>query len=162
MDHFGSQMRGRFVLDIAMGTGLVSQGLGDVLPQPVCHIGFDITQEMLDLARAKPSLSAHRMCRADVRSMPFRLNTFDVAVGSLFATPVERIAMFTDLKRILRKNGVLIIIDTPNNPDTPGITAELEEVFPGKQRKLQYTHVSQNAPGGFPLNYYLAVNDGAA
>jgi 2-polyprenyl-3-methyl-5-hydroxy-6-metoxy-1,4-benzoquinol methylase len=145
------------VLDIACGTGMVSQGLRDSI-NPSLHVGVDITDGMLQVARSKSDLADCTFMQADVRTPVFKSKSFDVVTGSLFINHLtekqDRLAAFEAVSDALDFGGIFIMVDTPNNPMRDDVIAEFESVF-GPSEFYQHTHFSDNAPNGFMLDYYV-------
>ena len=146
------------ILDAAMGSGLVSVGLRQVLSADTQYAGFDLTHAMLQKARLRPELSGQSIAQADVRAMPYAGQSFDAITGSLFinhlSSPKDRLNTFEELRRTLRPEGIAIIIDTPNNPSSHLIPGEMSSVFSAYSCE-QRIHFSENAPTGFPLDYHI-------
>ena len=74
--------RGRFVLDLACGTGRHAVVLASGLPRVA---GLDLSSALLGVARRRPSVPAPGWIRADMRSLPFRPGTLG-AVASFFTS----------------------------------------------------------------------------
>lgn len=115
------------VLDVACGTGDLTQAFADTPGGVASVTGLDFTAAMLDLAREK----AHRCAAAnrsglqptyiqgDAMALPFKDGSFDV-VSIAFgirnvAQPARALAEF---RRVLRPGGRVVILEfsTPPNP----------------------------------------------
>lgn len=102
----------RTVLDVGCGTGeLERQLLESYVPQQV--VGVDISEKMLEVARKKLSANPQMsFIEADAMSLPFENHRFDCVVSSstfhYFPTPC---AVVAEMRRVLKPNGRLIILD---------------------------------------------------
>jgi ubiquinone/menaquinone biosynthesis C-methylase UbiE len=102
------------VLDVCCGTGdqtYYYAGAG------INATGIDLDLNMLKLAREdkrKQAMKNASFQRADARHLPFRDSSFDGASTSLALHEKERAARDTiiaEMKRVVRKNGVLFFLD---------------------------------------------------
>jgi len=94
------------ILDAGCGTGQISLALAE-MGYAVC--GFDVSREMLLIARAKrrPERQAHYVV-ADVRSLPLHGNRFDaVVVSKLFQHVHDWPRACRELLRVLRPGGCI-------------------------------------------------------
>ncbi len=104
------RLRVRNVLDICCGTGsqvrlLADSGLG--------AFGIDRSPAMLEVAGRK-SRGNIPLVRGDARSLPFRDGAFEGALISLALhenEPEVRDAMIREATRILRPQGILLVVD---------------------------------------------------
>ncbi|MBW4693356.1 MAG: class I SAM-dependent methyltransferase [Lyngbya sp. HA4199-MV5] len=100
------------VLDVACGTGEFERLLLSKQPtQPV--VGIDLAEKMLAIAQAKcrhyPNVSFQK---ASVSALPLVDRSFDVVVSaSAFHYFDEPIAALLEMKRVLKSDGKLIILD---------------------------------------------------
>ncbi|AFY91022.1 class I SAM-dependent methyltransferase [Chroococcidiopsis thermalis] len=101
------------VLDIACGTGEFERLV--LTQQPMQEIiGVDISEKMLAIAREKlhaayPNVSFHS---ASATALPFPDNSFDVVVSaSSFHYFEDPVAALVEMKRVLKPNGRVIILD---------------------------------------------------
>jgi predicted TPR repeat methyltransferase len=156
--YLGGETDGLRLLDMACGTGLVSQGLRERL-DIATHVGADLTSEMLDVARSKPDLAGVSLVIGDVRKPMFAPNSFDAITGSLFINHLgnsqDRIATFKGAREMLRPGGLFVMIDTQNNPMREQVAAEFYEAFEYAALTHEIAHVDSVAPDGFMLDYYV-------
>lgn len=99
-------------LDVACGTGAFERLiLSDQPTQSI--VGIDLSERMLDIAQKKcrdyPNVSFER---ASATALPFRDRSFDVVVSaSAFHYFEDPIAALIEMKRVLKPEGELIILD---------------------------------------------------
>jgi ubiquinone/menaquinone biosynthesis C-methylase UbiE len=101
---------GARVLDVGCGTGTHL----DLYEQAGCEVhGIDLSPAMLDVAR--PKLGDHaRLHLGDASQMPYPDNSFDMVMATLALhemTPDTRIAVVGEMRRVLRDEGRLLVID---------------------------------------------------
>ncbi|NES78680.1 MULTISPECIES: class I SAM-dependent methyltransferase [Okeania] len=100
------------ILDVACGTGEFERLLLDKnLKQEI--IGVDISENMLNVARKKyQAYSNVKFQQASVHSLPFNSHSFDVVVcaNSFHFFDKPQVAL-GEMKRVLKPNGKVIIID---------------------------------------------------
>ncbi|GJQ30989.1 MAG: demethylmenaquinone methyltransferase [Phycisphaerae bacterium] len=113
---------GEHVLDVACGTGDLTQGFA---ASPAARVvGLDFTREMLDIAERKrarlPAGSAAKVTyiEGDATALPFDTGSFDVvsiAFGIRNVSDVPK--ALGEFHRVLRPGGRLIVLefDTPRN-----------------------------------------------
>jgi len=100
------------VLDIGCGTGEFERlVLADYPMQKM--VGVDISERMLAIARQKlhtyPNLS---FCTASAVALPFANNSFDIIVSASSFHYFDRpTAALAEMKRVLKPDGTLIILD---------------------------------------------------
>ncbi|BAZ46927.1 type 11 methyltransferase (plasmid) [Chondrocystis sp. NIES-4102] len=106
------------ILDVACGTGEFERLLLERNPTQQIT-GIDISNKMLNVAKEKyqtyPNVEFHQ---ASVHSLPFESDSFDVVVSAnafhYFDNPLVAL---TEMKRVLKPNGKLVILDW--NKDYP-------------------------------------------
>jgi demethylmenaquinone methyltransferase/2-methoxy-6-polyprenyl-1,4-benzoquinol methylase len=107
--------RDAMVLEVAAGSGTWTAHLAREAAQ---LIAFDTSPSALDLNRANLSPELRRkvlVLRADALRMPFRAQSFDVAVINLWLThvPLQLATDFMDASfHLVRPNGVVGIVDS--------------------------------------------------
>jgi ubiquinone/menaquinone biosynthesis C-methylase UbiE len=96
------------VLEMACGTGIVTQQLRAHLSHDVKIVATDLSQPMLDYARAKPpTLKNVDWKQADIAALPFPDAAFVSVVcqfGLMFVP--DKQAAFREARRVLRKGGL--------------------------------------------------------
>lgn len=100
------------VLDIACGTGEFERLL--LGKNPTQRItGIDISEKMLDIAKEKYRVYSNvEFHQTSANSLPFASHTFDVAVcANAFHYFEQPLVALSEIKRVLKPNGKLIILD---------------------------------------------------
>jgi SAM-dependent methyltransferase len=96
------------VLELACGTGILTQQLRARLSPAVQLVATDLNAPMIDYARAKPHSAANIDWRtADASALPFPAASFAAVVcqfGLMFVPDKE--APFREARRVLEKNGL--------------------------------------------------------
>ncbi len=109
------------ILDLGCGTGFVSRGLLEHYPKARV-ISLDLAEAMLKQARGRRSLKTRLGRRqgfvcADAESLPFADNSFDLILSNMTVQWCGNLeATFTDLNRVLKKDGLLLY--STLGPDT--------------------------------------------
>jgi len=100
-----AQPRGA-VLETACGTGIVTKRLRERLPSSVRLVATDLSQPMLDYARAKLAEASVEWQQADAMALPFEASSFGaVACGfGVMFVPDKSIA-FCETRRVLIPGG---------------------------------------------------------
>jgi len=98
------------VLEMACGTGIVTQQLRAHLAPEVEIVATDLSQPMLDYARTKlTTLQNVDWKQADIAALPFPDAAFSTVVcqfGLMFVP--DKQAAFREARRVLRKDGVFV------------------------------------------------------
>ena len=98
------------ILDVGCGTGAHL----DVYRRFGCGLyGIDASASMLNLARAR-LIHAAEVCHGDASAMPYPDRTFDFEIAMLTLhemDPSVRSAVMRELKRVLREDGCILLID---------------------------------------------------
>lgn len=100
------------ILDLACGTGELERRLfAKNKTQPVW--GFDISQEMLDLAKIKNAEAPNfQIICGDSRQLPFENNQFDViTICSAFHYMREPEKVLAECARVLKPGGRFVVVD---------------------------------------------------
>ncbi len=105
----------RQILDIATGTGDFAIMLAKLNPEKV--IGLDISQGMLDMGiekiKNKKLDGLIDMIQGDSENMPFEDNSFDAITVGFGVRNFENLDKgLQEIKRVLKPNGVLAILET--------------------------------------------------
>lgn len=134
--HRASELRpGDDVLDIATGSGDLAL---DALEQPGVRVtGADFTDEMLDIARARPRAEQIDWVHADALDLPFADASFDVVThGYLLRNITDIPRALAEQFRVLRPGGRLVVLETspPSGPMKPFTHAYISMVFPALGR----------------------------
>ncbi len=100
--------RGDVMLDAGCGSGRVFQYQFDDVQRPRLIAGIDVTDE------PKGNRNIDAAARADLAALPFRSETFDIAISSHVAEHLTQPELvFGELARVLKPGGRLLIL-TPN------------------------------------------------
>ncbi|MFO0600806.1 MAG: methyltransferase domain-containing protein [Myxococcaceae bacterium] len=99
---------GEKVLDLGCGPG---DGCDRIAAQGGVPVGLDYSQGMLTTARAVPALNG-RLSRGDAGRLPFKDGSFDkiVCTNSFHHYPAH-VAALREMRRVLKKGGVLGLVD---------------------------------------------------
>jgi len=95
-------LRPASILEIAAGTGIVTEALAAALPEAEI-VATDLNQAMLDIAATRGLPPTVRLRAADAQALPFPDASFDLAVcqfGAMFFP--DRIGAYREAKRVLR------------------------------------------------------------
>jgi ubiquinone/menaquinone biosynthesis C-methylase UbiE len=96
----------RDMLEIAAGTGIVTRHLRNLLPKDASLTAIDISDSMMDVARAK--FLSHEKVRfqvEDATALPFGDEAFDVVVCQFGVMFFDREAGFREVHRTLKRGG---------------------------------------------------------
>lgn len=167
-----SEKNPKTILDIATGTGDLAIMMANSSAEKI--IGLDISQGMLDVGIKKIASKNlnHKieMLNADSEAMPFEDNSFDAITVAFGIRNFENLDKgLTEILRILKPNGVFVILETSNPTQTPykqGYVLYTKYLLPiiGKlfsKDKVAYGYLSESAsafPFGEALNNILKKN----
>jgi SAM-dependent methyltransferase len=111
------------VLEVAAGTGILTQELARILPPGTDITATDINQPMIDHARAKPGTERVSWRQADAMKLPFPDASFDLVVcqfGVMFFP--DKAQSFREARGVMRAGGKYVFIvwdDWIKSPDAP-------------------------------------------
>ncbi len=94
------------VLELAAGTGIVTEALARRLPPGVELVATDLNQAMIDHAAKKAGLARVTLRQADALALPFPAASFDAVVcqfGVMFYP--DRVKGHREAKRVLKADG---------------------------------------------------------
>ncbi len=122
------------VLEVAAGTGVVTRRLAAVLPKSVAIVATDLSEPMLEQARAAGTARPVQWRQADAMQLPFEDASFDAVVcqfGAMFFP--DKAHAFAEARRVLVPGGVFMFsvwdkIEENEFADT--VTQALQTVFP--------------------------------
>ena len=160
------------ILDIATGTGDLAIMMATLNPERI--VGLDISAGMLEVGKqkiSKANLSDKiEMLVGDSENMPFEDNTFDAITVSFGVRNFANLDKgLTEIKRVLKPNGKLVILETsvPTKfPYKQGYRFHTSVILPvvGKlfsKDKVAYSYLSESAnsfPFGEKFNNILLKN----
>jgi SAM-dependent methyltransferase len=129
-----SVLGGNRLLEVAAGTGAVTRRMANMLPSTVAITATDLNQAMLDQAAAQGTSRPVEWQQADVMSLPFDDDSFDVVVcqfGVMFFP--DRPLAYAEIRRVLRPGGTFMfnVWDRLADNDFAQIVSEtVAEMFP--------------------------------
>jgi ubiquinone/menaquinone biosynthesis C-methylase UbiE len=94
------------VLELAAGTGIVTQALIKALPATVSLVATDLNQAMIDVAAVKDKASRVSWQRVDAQTLPFPNASFDAVVcqfGVMFFP--DKPKAYREARRVLKRGG---------------------------------------------------------
>jgi len=122
------------VLEIAAGTGIVTQKLATTLSPSVRIVATDLNQPMLDHAASKPGMARVTFRQANALDLPFEAEEFDAVVcqfGVMFFP--DRVAAHRQALRVLKPDGRYIfnVWDSlSQNPVTDIVVSAMAARYP--------------------------------
>jgi ubiquinone/menaquinone biosynthesis C-methylase UbiE len=142
---------GRRVLEIACGSG---QGLGFVGQAAASIVGGDITESLLNRAKAHLQNRRIPLVRFDAHQLPFLAGSFDVIqLHEAIYYMRDPAGVFADCHRALGPGGTLIV--TSINPDWTDFNPSAHAVrylrAPDLAAMLRQTFASVDVRFGFPV-----------
>lgn len=161
------------VLDIATGTGDLAISMAQEIPEAQVK-GFDLSEGMLSVAREKiKKLNLEKkieMIKGDAEEMPFDDNSFDAITVSFGIRNFQDLnAGLTEINRILKPSGLLVILETSvpaKFPFKQGYQIYTSTILPLLGRlfskdKVAYSYLSESAnafPYGKKMEDILHLN----
>lgn len=142
---FCGDLKGKKVLDIGCGTGRVEDLLeesaradlvppktdtGSVRTDPGSAradiVAADISDEMLKIAKHRhPDIE---FVKADINSMPFKDEEFDVVIAAFVIVHIKNLTKaFKEIDRVLKPNGIFILTNI-NQRKAPKLQIEKEKI----------------------------------
>jgi len=122
------------VLEVAAGTGIVTEALARALPQSAAIVATDLNQAMVDFAAARRGDARVGWRQADALALPFDAGCFDVVVcqfGAMFYP--DRVAGHREARRVLREGGHYLFSawdSTEHNPDGAVVEDAVAAIHP--------------------------------
>lgn len=93
------------VLDVGAAEGLILGSIKKKFPKAEC-VGLEYSQELINLNQNKNI----KIVQGDAQNLPFENNSFDIAVATAIIEHLPQpLKMLTEIYRILRPNGILIL-----------------------------------------------------
>jgi ubiquinone/menaquinone biosynthesis C-methylase UbiE len=105
-------------LEIGCGPGYFSPDLARAVPRGGVVL-LDLQLEMLQLARGRlTNVTNAAYTQADAMRLPFRAESFDaVLVVSMLGEVPDQSACLSEIRRVLRRDGVLTVAETRRDSD---------------------------------------------
>jgi O-antigen biosynthesis protein len=130
----GQIVVGKNVLDAGCGVGYGTRILAAAGAQAV--VGVDRSEEAIDVARRSSENGAVDFRVADLKKLPFDDGAFDAAVCFEVIEHIDdRITVLHELKRVLRRDGLLIVSSPNRKVYLPGNPHHVHEYEPEELRK---------------------------
>ena len=146
------KLRPKRILEIAAGTGIVTDALARALPDTTIE-ATDLNQAMIDFASSRRSHATIRWSTADAQALPFEDTSFDLAVcqfGAMFFP--DRTKAFSEARRVLKDGGTYLVSlwEGLDRNNIPRIVADAAaSIFPDDPplflRRSPYGHGDQVA-----------------
>ncbi len=103
------------ILEIGCGTGANFE----LYPKEFDAVSSELSFKMLEFAAKK--LVGNKLIQADAQSLPFAENSFDAAFATLvFCSVPDPAAGFRELRRVIKPNGKLILLEHVRPPGLLG------------------------------------------
>ena len=109
---------GMAILDVGCGTGVL---LELYQRYPCALYGIDSSPSMLEIARNRLGENAH-LHLGDATAMPYEDRSFDLVIAMLALhemNPTTRSSVVGEMKRVLKKDGRILLIDFHPGPIRP-------------------------------------------
>ena len=129
-----SNLKHGSVLELAAGTGIVTQALMNALPATVSLVATDLNQAMIDVAAVKDKTGRVSWRQADAQALPFADASFDAVVcqfGVMFFP--DKPKAFREARRVLKPGGRYLfnVWDSlAHNEVTDLVVSAVAEMFP--------------------------------
>lgn len=103
-------VQGQYVLEIGCGTGHLQTALAHAA---IAHAGLDLSRPMLAQARRRLRRAdlELRLLRANALRLPFDADAFSDVVATFPAPYIMATSTLAEIRRVLRPNGQLVIVD---------------------------------------------------
>lgn len=143
IETIGSLLNGHtgLCLDIGVGTGRMIAPLSS---QGLKVVGLDISEGMLRIAKSKETSVVY----GDARRIPFKDETFDVAIASRVLIHLSDPACYHEASRVLRKNGTFVF-DTLNKKSLRWLYAFLSNRIVSHNLESEAKTLQKLAEAGF-------------
>lgn len=121
------------LLEVAAGTGVLTRALASSLPRGVRLTATDLNQAMLDRAVAIGTARPVHWQQADVVSLPYEADSFDVVVCQFGVMFFPKPESFAEVHRVLRSGGRFVFnvwADLESNEFADVVTDAVGALFP--------------------------------
>lgn len=142
-------VKGKIVLDVASGEGYGSNFLA--LTAKTVY-GVDLSEETVEYARKKYGRKNLIFSQGDATNLPFEDGLFDVVVSfETIEHHDKHLEMVKEIKRVLKKEGVLII----SSPDKLNYTDRPNHTNPFHVKELYFEEFQELLAGNFQFISFL-------
>lgn len=142
-------VKGKIVLDVASGEGYGSNFLA--LKAKTVY-GVDLSEETVEYARKKYGRKNLIFSQGDATNLPFEDGLFDVVVSfETIEHHDKHLEMVKEIKRVLKKEGVLII----SSPDKLNYTDRPNHTNPFHVKELYFEEFQELLAGNFQFISFL-------
>ncbi len=112
------------ILEIGAGTGTNFK----FYPNSECAVASEISIKMLEIAQNKTN--EIQLIQTDAETLPFAANSFDAAFATLvFCSIPKPENAFAELKRIVKPNGKIILLEHVRPNGLPGFLFDFLNIF---------------------------------
>lgn len=117
------------VLELACGTGRVTQYLHKILPAEARIVATDLNPDMLKVAQNKITAKKIEWKQVDMQNIPFDDSAFDLVIcqfGVMFVPEKEK--AYSEVYRVLKKEGTFLF-NTWNRLEVNKLTSSADEII---------------------------------
>lgn len=122
------------LLEIAAGTGILTQAVASAVSAGVTIIATDASVDMIEYSSRKPGMARVNWQMADPQALPFQDATFGIVTCQFeIATVVDRIRVFHEIRRVIKPGGrfvFCVLADIRHNPVAECLQIAVHELFP--------------------------------
>lgn len=139
------------VLEIACGTGRVTRHLVDLLAGKANIVATDYSEEMINIAKDSLLANNIKFMQADMQSLPFADNSFDLVVcqfGVMFVP--DKPKAFKEIFRVLRQGGTFLF-NTWDSLENNEATAIVDKAITN--------YFNESAPPFFHLPHSMYIKE---
>lgn len=150
---------GDAVLDIGCGTGKLIMAVAKVVGHAGTAVGLDVEPAMIAQAKQQAAKQhSHAIFdTATIEQIPYPDNSLDMVISTLVfhhLTEVQKESGFVEIKRVLKPNGRLLIVDL--NPSRRGLATRL----PGHRQLVHEDHVQNEVTAHLQKTGFIDIASG--
>lgn len=149
---------GEHVLDVACGTGDLSQAFARARPAPARVVGLDTTAQMLEVARHKQAQARARHAHdpagaieyvlGDALALPYAPGSFDVvSIAFGIRNVADPSAALREFFRVLRRGGRLVVLEFDR--PSPAPVRWVSDLYTRRVMPLTATLISGDRSGAY-------------